>query len=1376
MRILAAVRPGDVVADRFELERKAGAGGMGTVFAARDRLTGARVALKVLHALDATDLERFAREAELLASLQHPGIVAYVAHGATPAGVPWLAMEWLDGEDLAARLARGTLSVGDAVACLASAAAALSAAHRRGVVHRDVKAANLFLVDGDVTRVKVVDFGIARLARGARGLTRTGIVVGTPHSMAPEQARGERTLDARVDVWALGCVLFEALIGRPPFDSESAIGVLAKILLDEPPDVCALRHEVPAALGSLIEHMLAKDPALRPHDGAAVARALEALGTETTTRASVTPLRGALGTDEQRLLCVVLVGGLDGSPHGGLDSAIDGGTAATIRADRAPAFSAAMSAAAMSADATLPGSSATSSETGLDLPALAAALRETVTAYGGRVELLGGGALVATMGGTGTPIDHAMRAARCALAMHALAPALPLAVVAGRGVADARLPVGEIVERGVVGLAAGARATGDARVRADALVSGLLSGRFELGSDADGTFVRGELDGPDTRRTLLGRAVPFVGRERELATLEATYDECAEEPVARVVLITAAAGAGKSRLVAELISRLSARTPAPVVLRGRGDAMTTGAPFAPLARAVRRAAEIADGEPLTVRREKLRARVARAFGPSRSARDVAQTAALLGELARVPFLDEDASDVLRAARRDPVLMADAMRGALQSVFAAELTRAPLVLVIDDLQWGDLPTVRALDDALRVLERTPLLVIAVARPEVDALFPTLWAERELVRLPLGKLTRRAAEKLAREALGAGVSDAVLARVVERADGNAFFLEELLRAEGAARERDDAETTRGAGLLGDAAEATLPDSVLGMVQARLDALDDDARRALRAASIFGEVFWRGGVARLLGLHADAQRLAASLDALAARELVAHRPASALPDDEELVFRGALVREAAYASLTDEDRVLGHRLAGEYLEARFHEPGTAPDVSALVTHFERGGLALRAIPWLTRAAQEALEGDDLPRAIALAERGLATLTLPRDASREAAADSALHGALLQVSAEAHRWQGDYASARRLGEEAAALLRPGSAAWFAATGGALVACLQTGDHASVERLAGDASAADADADARGAQLVCLSRAALQFLGLRRLDVAAQLAARVDALAGEDTPSAPRTRAFVALVHASRALFDGDPGTFLEHTSRAIDDFDRAGDLRNACNQRVRYAFNAAESGDPETAEATLRIALSVAEQLGLRVVAAYASQNLGHVLTLLGRYDEARSALEAAIARAGDHPGVVGGARIYLAELALAVGDSALATREAERAAALLDAGTPLEAIAHSVLARARLMAGDVPGAYALAARAREVARASAMEEGETLVLLTLAEAAFAAGDLDAARGAVRESAAHVTGKAARFRDPALRARFLERVPEHVRLRALTALLGAL
>ena len=1343
------MRPGDLVADRFELERKAGAGGMGTVYAARDRHTGTRVALKVLHVLDASDLERFAREAELLASLAHPGIVAYVAHGHTPAGVPWLAMEWLEGEDLGARLARGPLGVAEAVACVGGAAEALAAAHRRGIVHRDVKASNLFLVDGDVTNVKVVDFGIARLAHGARGPTRTGIVVGTPHSMSPEQARGDRSVDARTDVWALGCLLFEALAGRPPFDSESPVGVLAKILLDEPAELHELRRDVPLALSMLVSRTLTKDPSARPADGAALAQALAALGSDTLVSSTAAPgLRGALVTDEQRLLCVVLAGGLDGAGE-------DDSMAATVRADADSLL-----AGAMLGDATLPGTSPTSEGARLDGASLAAALRETVAAYGGRVELLGRGALVATMGGTGTPVDHATRAARCALAMHTLAPMLPLAVVAGRGVRDTRLPVGEIVERGVVGLAAGRRAASDARLRADALVAGLLGGRFELGSDESGTYVCGELDAPDTRRTLLGRAVPFVGRERELATLEATYDECVDEPVARVVLVTAPPGAGKSRLVAEFVARLASRTPAPIVLRGRGDAMTAGAPFAPLARAVRRAAEIADGEPLAVRREKLRARVARALGASRSAPEVMETAALLGELARVPFPDDEASESLRAARRDPVLMADAMRGALQTVFAAELARAPVVLVLDDLQWGDLPTVRALDDALRVLEHTPMLVVAAGRPEIDGLFPNLWSERELVRLPLGRLTRRAAEKLAREALGDSATDFVVARIVERADGNAFFLEELLRAQGTVSPAADAALAGGSEPHVAGRESLLPDSVVGMVQSRLDALDDDARRALRAASVFGQAFWRGGVARLLGVRSDAPQLASALDALAARELVVRRTTSALPDEEELGFRGALVREAAYASLTDDDRALGHRLAGEYLEARFLEAGAAPDVTALVTHFERGDLRERAVPWLARAAEEALEGDDLPSAIALATRGLAAVK-----------DDEQRGALLQVSAEAHRWLGDYTAAKSLGEAAASLLRPGSARWFAATGGALVACLQTGDVESVVRLAAAASAAAADDDARGAQLVCLSRAALQFLGLRKLDLAAQLGARVDALAVDI--SEPRPRALVSLLHASRALFDGDPGTFLEHTERAIVDFERAGDLRNVCNQRVRLAFNAAEIGEPEAAEATLRLALVVAERLGLRVVEAYALQNLGHVLTLLGRPDEARVALERAITRAVGHVGVEGGARIYLAELALAVGDVELATQEAQRAKTLLAAG-PLETIGKSVLARARLAAGDTGAAHQLATEAREVVRSAAMEEGEMLVLVVFAETAYAAGDTDAARTTVRESLAQIAKKASRFADPTRRAHYLERVPEHRRLRALAVLLG--
>ena len=156
---------GQLIGGRFELVALAGSGGMGAVYRALDRHSGATVAVKLTSSrgLNPNDMERFVREANLLALLQHPGVVSYVAHGHTPAGYLYLAMEWLDGEDLAARLVRGPLSVRESLLLLRRVADALSLAHRRGIVHRDLKPSNLFLRQGAVERVTLLDFGIARM-------------------------------------------------------------------------------------------------------------------------------------------------------------------------------------------------------------------------------------------------------------------------------------------------------------------------------------------------------------------------------------------------------------------------------------------------------------------------------------------------------------------------------------------------------------------------------------------------------------------------------------------------------------------------------------------------------------------------------------------------------------------------------------------------------------------------------------------------------------------------------------------------------------------------------------------------------------------------------------------------------------------------------------------------------------------------------------------------------------------------------------------------------------------------------------------------------------------------------------------------------------
>src|SRR5262249_45366546 len=170
------MRRGELIAERFEIEQRWGSGGMGDVYRARDRACGQTVAVKVLHERHSESAPRFMREAELLEGLCHPGIVRHGAPGVAASGAPYLAMEWLEGEDLASRLSRAALTVDDTIILVLAAANALAAVHERGIVHRDLKPGNLFLVERDVTRVKLLDFGIARVPE-ATSMTQTGTVV-----------------------------------------------------------------------------------------------------------------------------------------------------------------------------------------------------------------------------------------------------------------------------------------------------------------------------------------------------------------------------------------------------------------------------------------------------------------------------------------------------------------------------------------------------------------------------------------------------------------------------------------------------------------------------------------------------------------------------------------------------------------------------------------------------------------------------------------------------------------------------------------------------------------------------------------------------------------------------------------------------------------------------------------------------------------------------------------------------------------------------------------------------------------------------------------------------------------------------------------------
>lgn len=251
------------LADRYRLERHLGEGGMATVYLAHDLKHDRKVAVKVLKPELAAVIgaERFLNEIKVTANLQHPNILALYDSGEADTFL-YYVMPFIEGESLRDRLDRETqLSVDDATAITESVAAALDYAHRQDVVHRDIKPANILLHEGQAL---VADFGIAlALSHAGSRLTETGLSVGTPHYMSPEQAMGDRELDGRSDIYSLGCVTYEMLVGEPPHTGPSAQAIVAKIVTDVPRPVTDARPSTPESLAAAVEKALEKLPADR---------------------------------------------------------------------------------------------------------------------------------------------------------------------------------------------------------------------------------------------------------------------------------------------------------------------------------------------------------------------------------------------------------------------------------------------------------------------------------------------------------------------------------------------------------------------------------------------------------------------------------------------------------------------------------------------------------------------------------------------------------------------------------------------------------------------------------------------------------------------------------------------------------------------------------------------------------------------------------------------------------------------------------------------------------------------------------------------------------------------------------------------------------
>lgn len=1262
---------GTLIAGRFRLERLAGSGGMGSVYRARDELHGSVVALKVaLTSLGPEISERFALEAEILSGLYHPAIVKYIAHGELPGGELFLAMEWLEGETLAARLSRGRLEVDETVALGRRLAGALAAVHAQRIVHRDLKPQNVFLPGGAVTDARLLDFGIARAPHGPP-MTRTGVIVGTAAYMAPEQALAGAHVDVRADLFALGALLHECLTGEPAFTGRGLMEILAKIVFAEAPRVTARRPEVPVGLDVLLARLLEKDARMRPASADEVDRALAAVADSTalahaTTVPGAAPAAPSLGGGEQRLLAVVLVA----CPRSPADASLD-----------------------------------------------RASLERIAERFGGRVGLMFDGSAAITLVGAGSAVDHAVRAARCAQAVASQLPDRPISVALGRGELSDALPTGEVIARAAATLAPQRAGIAVADLAAD-----LLHGRFTV----DGPILGPERTDDDAARPLLGRATPFVGRGREIAALAATFAACEADGSARAALLVAEAGAGKSRVRREFIASIRSR--ADEVWTARADPMRAGAPFDLLAQWVRAAAGIRASDPLEERRRALRARVdLRVRAPER-----ARVAEFLGEVVGAPFPDEGSAE-LRAARGNAVVMGDQIRRAWSHFIEAECQDATVVLVIEDLHWGDASTVACVDLALRLCRRRSLMVLATGRPEVLEIFPGLWSARDLDVVRLGPLPPRAAEALARHALGGAPTDAEIAAIVERAAGNAFLLEELLRAHAEGR--------------GGAADAAL-----AAVQARIETLPPAARRLLRAASVLGSVFWRGAVASLLG-QPPSTELDTQLAALEASEWLAARPEPRFPGEREYAFHHALVREAAYAMLTGDDRALGHRLAAAWLERAGEN-----EARSLAEHCERGGDRARAAVHYRVAAEQALEGNDLAGAIACVAHALAC-----------GAEGEVRGEALRVGAVSHCWRGEFDHAERLALEALDLLTPGSATWYAAEGAAAWAAGALGHTDRLVEVAARVEAAWSD-QAPSTQQLSESAWTVVWLLLARHPRAEALLPLVEALAGRfaDTPAALGPLWFMRRMRAS---LTGDDARALAAFDEATRAYEAAGDPRALSIHRGSQADDLMRLGLPAEAARILRTTLPIAERLDLAYPMLWIKLFLARALSQSGEREEASSLFDEVGALVADQRDrhLLGCALAFRARHLTRYGHAEEGAAEVRRAVALGLATEGPHLLA--ILAESLLACGRT--AEALSAARDALAALEALghvEDGEALVRLMIVETLDAAGEHDEAARLRAIAQARLLERAASITDPSLRESFLRGVPEHARTFART------
>lgn len=445
----------------------------------------------------------------------------------------------------------------------------------------------------------------------------------------------------------------------------------------------------------------------------------------------------------------------------------------------------------------------------------------------------------------------------------------------------------------------------------------------------------GEEDAP----TLGPAREPWFGREAELAQALRLHRECTATQSARLLLLTGVQGIGKSRLCHELLLELAERRTPGTVWRAMGEPLNAATPFALLRQMLREAAGWCEDDAPPLRLERLRSLLARDVAPAR----LDEVLGYLAELAGIPPTAEMAAR-LDAARGDPAEWTDRIhRAALHWLEC--VSQRPLVLLLDNLQWADQPSIDLVVRAMRQLADRPFFVMGCGLPDLERLFPALVGLPRVDWLHLEQLPDVACEQIV-HTRAPRLTPAQVRETIRVAAGNPFFVEELLRLP----------------------PGSQPATPMLAVQQRLRSMEPVARRILRAASVLGDTFWPSAV-RAIVPDLEPERLEEWLQRLILRDCIVRRPTSRYRDEPEYAFSHALIRKAVYALVANADRRFAHRHAVGWLQQR-----ASDDPLVVARHWDLGGVPEEAAQWYLRAARRALAATDCAGSLALAQRGLA------------------------------------------------------------------------------------------------------------------------------------------------------------------------------------------------------------------------------------------------------------------------------------------------------------------------------------------------------------------------------------------------------------------